>query len=79
MEEEKRRQKLAEIRGEMVTQGFGGRIRTYTFDPYKLIKDHRTNAETYNVEAFMNGEPSELMHFIQAYLRQENAKQAAAV
>jgi peptide chain release factor 2 len=79
LEEEKRRQKLAEIRGEMVTQGFGGRIRTYTFDPYKLIKDHRTNAETYNVEAFMNGEPEELMHFIQAYLRQERAKQAAAV
>ncbi|MGY2977589.1 peptide chain release factor 2 [Thermostichus sp. OS-CIW-31] len=78
MEEEKRRQKLAEIRGEMVTQGFGGRIRTYTFDPYKLIKDHRTNAETYNVEAFMNGEPEELMHFIQAYLRQEYAKQQAA-
>jgi len=79
LEEEKRRQKLAEIRGEMVTQGFGGRIRTYTFDPYKLIKDHRTNAETTNVEAFMNGEPEELMHFIQAYLRQEHAKQAAAV
>ncbi len=78
LEEEKRRQKLAEIRGEMVTQGFGGRIRTYTFDPYKLIKDHRTNAETYNVEAFMNGEPEELMHFIQAYLRQEHAKQQAA-
>ncbi|MFS8741926.1 peptide chain release factor 2 [Synechococcus sp. O70.2] len=79
IEEEKRRQKLAEIRGEIVTQGFGGRIRTYTFDPYKLIKDHRTNAETTNVEAFMNGEPEELMHFIQAYLRQEHAKQAAAV
>ncbi|MFS8860181.1 peptide chain release factor 2, partial [Synechococcus sp. H60.1] len=78
LEEEKRRQKLAEIRGEMVTQGFGGRIRTYTFDPYKLIKDHRTNAETYNVEAFMNGEPEELMHFIQAYLRQEHTKQQAA-
>ncbi len=79
LEEEKRRQKLAEIRGGMVTQGFGGRIRTYTFDPYKLIKDHRTNAETYNVDAFMNGEPSELMHFIHAYLRQETAKEPAAV
>ncbi|MCF2971885.1 peptide chain release factor 2 [Synechococcus sp. Nb3U1] len=79
LEEEKRRQKLAEIRGGMVTQGFGGRIRTYTFDPYKLIKDHRTNAETYNVDAFMAGEPSELMHFIHAYLRQETAKEAVLI
>ncbi|MCJ2541509.1 peptide chain release factor 2 [Thermostichus vulcanus] len=79
LEEEKRRQKLAEIRGGMVTQGFGGRIRTYTFDPYKLIKDHRTNAETYNVDAFMNGEPSELMHFIHSYLRQETAKEPVPI
>ncbi|MDX2273089.1 MAG: peptide chain release factor 2 [Cyanobacteriota bacterium] len=77
LEEEKRRQKLAEIRGEMVTQGFGGRIRTYTFDPYKLIKDHRTNAETYNVDAFMNGDPEPIMAFIQAYLRQEQQKAIA--
>lgn len=72
LEEEKRRQKLAEIRGEMVTQGFGGRIRTYTFDPYQMIKDHRTNAETYNVDGFMDGAPDEVMSFIQAYLRQQN-------
>ncbi len=78
LEEEKRRQQLAEIRGDMVTQGFGGRIRTYTFDPYKLIKDHRTNAETYNIDAFMGGEPQELMAFIQAYLRQQQDKGAPA-
>lgn len=76
LEEEKRRQKLAEIRGGMVTQGFGGRIRTYTFDPYKMIKDHRTNAETYNIDGFMGGDPDELLAFIQAYLQQQNAKEA---
>jgi peptide chain release factor 2 len=76
LEEEKRQQELAEIRGEMVTQGFGGRIRTYTFDPYKLIKDHRTGAETYNVDAFMQGEPEELAKFIQAYLRQTKQPQS---
>jgi peptide chain release factor 2 len=74
LEEEKRRQKIAEIRGGMVTQGFGGRIRTYTFDPYKMIKDHRTNAETYNIDGFMNGDADELLAFIQAYLQQQNAK-----
>ncbi len=76
LEEEKRRQKLAEIRGEMVTQGFGGRIRTYTFDPYQMVKDHRTNTETYNVDGFMNGAKDEIMAFIQAYLRQQNQQEA---
>ena len=76
LEEEKRRQKLAEIRGEMVTQGFGGRIRTYTFDPYKMVKDHRTNTETYNVDGFMNGSKDEIMTFIQAYLRRQNQQEA---
>ncbi|GAB4211261.1 MAG: peptide chain release factor 2 [Synechococcales cyanobacterium] len=75
LEEENRRQKLAEIRGDMVTQGFGGRIRTYTFDPYKLIKDHRTGAETYNIDSFMNGDPQELLTFIHAYLQQERKKE----
>ena len=74
LEEEKRRQQLAEIRGDRVTQGFGGRIRTYTFDPYKLIKDHRTNAETYNIDSFMNGDPEELGAFITAYLQQERQR-----
>lgn len=70
LEEEKRQQELASIRGEVVTQGFGGRIRTYTFDPYKMIKDHRTNAETYNIDGFMNGDRDELLTFMQAYLQQ---------
>ncbi len=74
LEEEKRQQELAEIRGDMVTQGFGGRIRTYTFDPYQMIKDHRTNTETYNVSGFMSGESQEVMTFIQSYLRQHNQK-----
>ncbi len=75
IEEEKRRQQLAEIRGDMVTQGFGGRIRTYTLDPYKLIKDHRTNAETYNVDTFLAGDQEEIMGFIQSYLRQGQKKE----
>ncbi len=70
LEEEKRQQELAAIRGEVVTQGFGGRIRTYTFDPYKMIKDHRTNAETYNIDGFMGGDREELLGFMQAYLHQ---------
>lgn len=74
LEEEKRRQRIAEIRGDMVTQGFGGRIRTYTFDPYKMIKDHRTNAETYEIDKFMGGDSEEVMAFIQAYLQQQNGK-----
>jgi peptide chain release factor 2 len=69
--EQKRKEELAQIRGEVVTAGFGGRIRTYTFDPYQMIKDHRTNAETSNVGAFMNGDVKEIDGFINTYLRQQ--------
>lgn len=74
LEEEKRQQELAAIRGEVVTQGFGGRIRTYTFDPYKLIKDHRTNSETYNIDGFMGGDREKLLSFMQAYLQQTRTR-----
>jgi len=45
---------------------FGSQIRTYTFHPYSLVKDHRTNFETSQVNKVMDGE---LDDFINAYLR----------
>jgi peptide chain release factor 2 len=63
--EKKQREELAELAGEKKEIAFGSQIRSYTFHPYQLIKDHRTGLEVGNVEAVMDGliDP-----FIQAYL-----------
>lgn len=47
---------------------FGSQIRSYVFHPYNLVKDHRTNYETANVQAVMDGD---LDGFIKAYLIQD--------
>ncbi|MCA9799175.1 MAG: peptide chain release factor 2 [Cyanobacteria bacterium HKST-UBA06] len=60
--------KLAELRGEVVDINFGSQIRSYVFHPYSMVKDHRTNHETANVDAVMNGD---LMPFIESCLRQQ--------
>ncbi len=59
-------QKLSELKGEAVDVNFGSQIRSYVFHPYKMVKDLRTNYETGNVDAVMNGD---LDGFIEAYLR----------
>ena len=63
--EKKQRQELAELTGEKREIAFGSQIRSYTFHPYQLIKDHRTGLEVGNVNAVMDGD---LGPFIQAYL-----------
>ncbi len=64
-----RREQAEEInaeRGQQREIGFGSQIRTYTFHPFTLVKDHRTGTEVGQVEAVMNGL---LDPFIEAYLR----------
>jgi peptide chain release factor 2 len=63
--EKKQKEELAELTGEKKEIAFGSQIRTYTFHPYQIIKDHRTGLEVGNVDAVMNGG---LDPFIQAYL-----------
>jgi len=63
--EEKEKQ-LAEIRGEQKEIGWGSQIRSYVFHPYSMVKDHRTNTESGNVQAVMDGD---IDQFINAYLR----------
>ena len=63
---EQQEAELAEIRGEQKEIGWGSQIRSYVFHPYSMVKDHRTNAETGNIGAVMDGD---LDMFIDAYLR----------
>lgn len=66
LEIEKKEQEAAALRGEQMEIGWGSQIRSYVFHPYSMVKDHRTNYETGNVQAVMDGE---LDGFIDAYLK----------
>ena len=70
LEKEKQAEKISDIRGEVRDINFGSQIRSYVMHPYSLVKDHRTNEETGNVQAVMDGE---LDSFINAYLRKSVA------
>ncbi len=62
---EEQQAKMSKIKGEHKEAGFGNQIRSYTFQPYQLVKDHRTGAETNQVEKVMDGwiDP-----FVESYL-----------
>lgn len=64
--EKKQKEELADLTGEKKDIAFGSQIRSYTFHPYQIIKDHRTGVEVGNVEAVMDGG---LDPFIQAFLK----------
>jgi len=68
LEEEKRMQQLGEIRGGAVEAAWGNQIRSYVFHPYQMVKDHRTEEETSDIGAVMNGD---IDRFIERYLRQQ--------
>jgi len=57
---------INEIRGEQQEIAWGSQIRSYVFHPYSMVKDHRTNEETGNVSAVMDGE---IDAFIAAFLQ----------
>jgi peptide chain release factor 2 len=58
--------KMAEVRGVQADIGWGSQIRSYVFQPYTIVRDHRTRFESANVGAVMDGE---IDGFIEAYLQ----------
>lgn len=68
LRERENEEKMASIKGEMKKIEWGSQIRSYVFQPYTMVKDHRTGYESGNIEDVMNGN---LEGFITAYLKMQ--------
>ena len=66
LKEKENKERIEDLKGVQREIAWGSQIRSYVFCPYTLVKDHRTNYETGNVEAVMNGE---INGFIDEYLK----------
>ena len=66
MKQQENMEKLSDIRGEVTEIGWGNQIRSYVLQPYTMVKDHRTNEETGNVDSVLDGG---IDLFINAYLK----------
>ena len=68
LKEQEQADKVSDIRGEIKEIGFGNQIRSYVMQPYTMVKDHRTGAESSNVGAVLDGA---LEPFINAFLQEQ--------
>lgn len=75
LKQEENAEKLSDIRGEIKDIAWGNQIRSYVLQPYKLVKDLRTNQEVANADGVLDGG---LDPFINAYLKWINTKDKAA-
>ena len=66
LKEKEQKEKIEDLKGIQKDIAWGSQIRSYVFCPYTMVKDHRTNYETGNIEAVMNGE---LNGFMDSYLK----------
>ena len=74
MERRKKEEEMAQLKGEHVDVNFGSQIRSYVLHPYQMVKDHRTEHETGNTGAVLDGRLDE---FMEAYLRSRVGQNAA--
>jgi len=68
LEREKQDKEMAALKGDYVNANFGNQIRSYVLHPYQMVKDHRTDYETANTSAVLDGQ---LQGFMEAFLRWE--------
>lgn len=66
LREKEHKEEISDLKGEQKEIAWGSQIRSYVFCPYTLVKDHRTNFETGNISAVMDGE---INNFIESYLK----------
>ena len=66
LKEKEHKEQISDLKGEQKEIAWGNQIRSYVFCPYTLVKDHRTNFETGNINAVMDGE---INGFIESYLK----------
>ena len=69
--EQEHKENLKELKGDYSMNTWGSQIRSYVFQPYTMVKDHRTGAETSNVQAVMDGD---LDYFINEKLKHKEEK-----
>ena len=74
VKEEEHREKIEDIQGTYSQISWGSQIRSYVFQPYTLVKDHRTGEESGNIEKVMDGD---LDNFVDAYLNYKAQEEEA--
>src|SRR5690606_36314950 len=74
-EEKKREEELQRLHGDKGEIAWGNQIRNYVLDPYKLVKDRRTDYETTDLESVLDGK---ILPFIKAYLHHKRAQSSVS-
>ena len=72
LKQQENAEKLSGIRGEVTEIGWGNQIRSYVMQPYTMVKDHRTECETGNVDSVMNGNIDLFMNAYRKWIAMKN-------